>query len=82
MSNPRPEAEALTYAGLTDSMIDRLGGRYAAIAPTPATRLPAPQWCIDGELMPMEPPLGWDINAVPDLGLPHEPAPTPKLRRI
>ncbi len=72
MSDPRPDCP--TYASLTDSVIDRPGGRYVTPAPTsaPATRLPAPQWCNDAALVPMEPPLGWDIGTLPDLGFPHE----------
>jgi hypothetical protein len=61
----REPAESTTYFAQEAAKAEREG--YAL-----SHNLPAPKWSADAALVPDEPKLGEDINAVPDLGFPAE----------
>lgn len=65
--------------GLTDPL-----GPEIALSSQPSAPLPVPQWCKDHAALPGEPPLGINVNALPDMttanGAPR-PAPPRQLRR-
>lgn len=79
--------EASTYfqRALESADEESGGGRYAkqrsrpAITGTPSAPLPAPEWSRD--VVGIEPALGENVHAVPDLGMPHnEGTPDWRLR--
>lgn len=62
----REPAEPSTYFEQSKVDAEREG---SALTGLQSPVLPVPAWCIDP--VPIEPPLGWDVNAVPDLGFPQ-----------
>lgn len=65
-----------TYAALAEPIIEKPGGRYAALTTaSPSGPLPVSSWAIDP--VPIEPPLGFRVDDVPsaqDYGFPAEAA--------
>jgi hypothetical protein len=73
------DREPTTYFEIENSDDDEAGGRYVRRGggPDPAIMGAVPQWSRDAALVPIEPPTGELIDAVPDLGFPQPPAPEP-----
>jgi hypothetical protein len=74
-----------TYFDRAQNDPDAPGGRYAkpSIPVVGAGPLPlaVPAWSRDLAAMPLEPPLGADVNAVPDLCMPEGRRAQPTWRR-
>jgi hypothetical protein len=71
-------AEPTTFFAKAQADAQLADDRSAVTGSAPMPPLPAPAWCIDAAAVPDEPPLGFDINEVPDLGFPQsQPARSP-----
>jgi hypothetical protein len=64
----REPAIASTYFAQAAASAEQQDGT-ATVTGASTVVLPVPSWCVDP--VPAEPPLGIDVNAVPDLGFPE-----------